>query len=71
MNRSLTKLCILSGLESVIFLKKKLEWWRWLGMFIILIGLIVVGVSDLVFPVNLIITVYNCFTIYECVCVCV
>ena len=33
-------------------------------MFIILIGLIVVGVSDLVFPVNLILVVYNYFTIY-------
>ena len=42
---------LLKGLESVVFLKKKLEWWRWLGMFIVLIGLIIVGVSDVIFPV--------------------
>merc|ERR1712226_18940 len=44
---------IFVGLESVIFLKKKLEWWRWLGMFIILIGLIIVGVSDVIYPSDL------------------
>jgi len=44
---------IFAGLESVIFLKKKLEWWRWLGMFIVLIGLIIVGVSDVIFPSDL------------------
>jgi drug/metabolite transporter (DMT)-like permease len=37
---------IFVGILSVVFLKKKLEWFRWLGMFIILAGLIVVGVSD-------------------------
>ena len=37
---------IFVGILSVLFLKKKLEWFRWLGMAIIFGGLIVVGVSD-------------------------
>ena len=34
------------SIMSVIFLKRKLEWFRWLGMGIILCGLVTVGVSD-------------------------
>ena len=37
---------IFVGILSVLVLRRKLEWFRWLGMFIILVGLIVVGVSD-------------------------
>ena len=37
---------IFVGIMSVIFLKRKLEWFRWLGMGIILCGLVTVGVSD-------------------------
>jgi drug/metabolite transporter (DMT)-like permease len=37
---------IFVGIMSVIFLKRRLEWFRWLGMLIIMSGLIVVGVSD-------------------------
>ena len=39
---------IFVGILSVIFLKKKLEWFRWFGMFIILVGLVVVGLSDFI-----------------------
>lgn len=34
------------GLLSVVFLRKKLEWFKWFGMLIIIIGLVVVGLSD-------------------------
>ena len=37
---------IFVGILSVLVLRKRLEWFRWLGMLIILLGLIVVGVSD-------------------------
>ena len=37
---------IFVGIMSVIFLKRKLEWFRWLGMGIILCGLVTVGGSD-------------------------
>jgi drug/metabolite transporter (DMT)-like permease len=37
---------IFVGIMSIIFLKRKLEWFRWLGMFIIMCGLVTVGVSD-------------------------
>ena len=36
---------IFVGIMSVIFLKRRLEWFRWLGMVIILCGLVTVGVS--------------------------
>lgn len=38
---------IFVGIFSWIFLKKKLEWFRWAGMLVILSGLIVVGLSDI------------------------
>ena len=37
---------IFVGILTVLVLKRRLEWYRWLGMVIILSGLIVVGVSD-------------------------
>ena len=38
---------IFVGLLSVFFLKKKLEWFRWIGMAVVIIGLVLVGASDL------------------------
>ena len=37
---------IFVGILTVLVLKRRLEWYRWFGMAIILSGLIVVGVSD-------------------------
>lgn len=37
---------IFVGIFSVIFLRKRLEWFRWFGMVIIFTGLIIVGLSD-------------------------
>ena len=52
---------IFTGLLSVAFLGKKLKLYEWLGMFIVLAGLIVVGVTDLLedkggLPLNNILT---------------
>ncbi len=38
---------IFTGLLSVAFLGKKLKVYEWLGMFVVLAGLIMVGVTDL------------------------
>merc|ERR1711992_282458 len=38
---------IFTGLASRFFLRKKLNWYKWLGMFVILGGLFVVGCADL------------------------
>merc|ERR1711962_1016067 len=38
---------IFTGLASRFFLRKKLHWYKWLGMFVILGGLFVVGCADL------------------------
>ena len=38
---------IFVGLLSVFFLKKKLEWFRWIGLTVVIIGLVLVGASDL------------------------
>lgn len=37
---------IFVGLLSVIFLKKKLEWFRWAGMAVIFVGILMVGGAD-------------------------
>lgn len=38
-------LCL--GILSTIFLKKRLAWFKWFGMVLVICGLITVGVSDL------------------------
>jgi drug/metabolite transporter (DMT)-like permease len=43
-------LIIFTGLLTVIWLRKKLEWFKWLGMFVILGGLAITGVGDLSAP---------------------
>ena len=37
---------IFVGLLSTVFLKKRLEWYRWMGMGVILAGIIMVGGAD-------------------------
>ena len=39
---------IFVGIFTVLFLRRRLEWFRWFGMFVIFAGLIVVGISDFV-----------------------
>ena len=34
----------------MIFLKRKLEWFRWLGMLVIMGGLAIIGAADLIQP---------------------
>ena len=41
---------IFTGLLTVLWLRKRLEWFKWLGMVVILGGLAVVGVGDLKAP---------------------
>merc|ERR1711892_32597 len=43
-------LIIFTGLLTVVWLRKRLEWFRWLGMFVILCGLAITGVGDLSTP---------------------
>jgi len=40
---------IFTGLFSTIFLKRKLGWYRWLGMCLVVCGLVVVGASDMIY----------------------
>lgn len=40
---------IFTGILSVTFLGNKLKWYQWLGMFIVILGLAVVGTGDYVF----------------------
>ncbi len=40
---------IFTGILSVTFLGNKLKWFQWLGMFIVVLGLCVVGIGDYVF----------------------
>ena len=39
---------IFTGLNSMIFLRRKLEWFRWFGMFVIVCGLVIVGAADFI-----------------------
>jgi len=50
---------IFVGIMSVIFLKRRLECFRWLGMFIIMCGLVTVGVSDFLQVGPIIISVFD------------
>jgi len=43
-------LIIFTGLLTVLWLRKKLEWFRWVGMFVILGGLIITGVGETYAP---------------------
>merc|ERR1711892_343083 len=43
-------LIIFTGLLTVLWLRKRLEWFKWVGMFVILGGLAMVGVGDLTAP---------------------
>ena len=38
---------IFIGLLSVIFLKRKLEWFKWTGIAVVIIGTVMVGAADL------------------------
>ena len=40
---------IFTGITSMIFLKRRLEWFRWAGMLTILAGLIITGLPDLLY----------------------
>lgn len=40
---------IFTGILSTIFLKRKLGWFRWLGMLLVTGGLVTVGVSDMIY----------------------
>ena len=37
---------IFVGLLSIVFLKKKLEWFRWAGMAVVFAGILMVGGAD-------------------------
>ncbi|CAB4063614.1 Solute carrier family 35 member F6 [Lepeophtheirus salmonis] len=41
---------IFTGIASMIFLKKKLRWFQWLGMVVVCVGLVLVAVADLLNP---------------------
>ena len=41
---------IFTGINSMIFLKAKLAWYQWTGMFVVLCGLIIVGLPDFLYP---------------------
>lgn len=43
---------IFTGLFSVAFLGSRLQGFKWIGMILVTIGLIVVGVTDLIFGNN-------------------
>ena len=43
-------LIIFTGLLTVLWLRKRLEWFKWVGMFVILGGLAMLGVGDLTSP---------------------
>lgn len=43
---------IFTGLFSVAFLRSYLQGFRWLGMGFITVGLVIVGVSDIIFGEN-------------------
>ena len=37
-----------AGILSTIFLKRKLQWFKWLGMVLVIGGLVTVGANDLI-----------------------
>lgn len=41
---------VFTGLLSVAFLDRKLKVYEWLGIFIVIVGLACVGVSDIINP---------------------
>ncbi|XP_045116799.1 solute carrier family 35 member F6-like isoform X2 [Portunus trituberculatus] len=41
---------VFTGLLSVAFLGRKIKWFQWLGILIIIVGLVIVGVSDILVP---------------------
>ena len=41
---------IFTGINSMIFLKRRPEWFRWLGMVVIVVGLVIVGLADFISP---------------------
>lgn len=43
-------LIVFTGLFSIVFLKRKLRSFHWIGIFFIIIGLVVVGLQDLLTP---------------------
>jgi len=43
---------IFTGILSTIFLKRKLQWFKWLGMLLVIGGLVTVGTNDLIHPAD-------------------
>merc|ERR1712062_219332 len=43
---------IFTGLLSMIFLRKRLEWFRWSGMILVIGGLVTVGLTDILYTPN-------------------
>jgi len=41
---------IFTGINSMIFLKARLKWFQWTGMFVVLGGLLITGLPDLLYP---------------------
>jgi len=41
---------IFTGVNSMIFLRRRLEWFRWFGMVVIMCGLVIVGLADVIAP---------------------
>ena len=52
---------IFVGILTVLVLKRKLEWYRWVGMLVILSGLIVVGLSDFILVCTIFCTITGSF----------
>ena len=40
---------IFTGVLSVLFLRRRLEWFRWLGILFIIGGLVTVGTTDIIY----------------------
>ena len=43
---------IFTGILSVIFLRRRLEWFRWSGMILVIGGLVTVGLTDILYTPN-------------------
>jgi len=43
---------IFTGILSVVFLRRRLEWFRWTGMILVIGGLVTVGLTDILFTPN-------------------